>query len=148
MDDYLSKPFKGSELAQVLKRWLLVPAVAESNHGGEEREGSLLDQSVVDSIRTLNETLLPKMIAAWLVECPRLHRELHEAMNNKDAGALFRAAHALKNSTATIGALPLASLCNAIELLGRADNVASAKELMRELDQLFLRTEEAIRIMR
>ncbi|UTH74668.1 response regulator [Chromobacterium sp. IIBBL 290-4] len=142
MDDYLSKPFNQQQLAEALSRWL--PLDLECIHQ-EEAETLWLDPATHNAIHAIRSDLLEKMLAAWLQESPAMLAGIRQAIAADDGPALFRQAHALKNSSASIGALPLSSLCQTLEKLGKNADIADAAKLQDQLDHAFYHTMEALK---
>ena len=76
-----------------------------------------------------------EMIGLYLAETPPLLAAIQEAIAQGDAGGLQQAAHTLKSSSRNLGALPVAALSLALELLGRSGTVAGAAVLLAELQR-------------
>jgi signal transduction histidine kinase/DNA-binding NarL/FixJ family response regulator len=149
MDDYLSKPFKNSELAAALGRWV--------DPGSEGREGSdcegdtnaepdrpqtptdssALDQATLDGLRALESpdhpTLVADLMATYLNNSAELLDATRAALEAQDAEGVNRSAHALKSSSANAGALPFSTLCRELEAMGREGDLAGAKDLFERL---------------
>jgi HPt (histidine-containing phosphotransfer) domain-containing protein len=53
-------------------------------------------------------------------------------------------AHSLKSSSATLGALKLASLCRKLEELGRSNSLRNASDVFQELRREFVLVCEAL----
>ena len=66
------------------------------------------------------------MVQSYLNTAPQLLQSIREAVARNDAAALRRAAHTLKSSSASLGALALAALCKGLEAMGRTNRVAEA----------------------
>jgi two-component system sensor histidine kinase/response regulator len=148
MDDYLSKPFSRERLLATLQRWLPPasaaiqtaasatptakpappePITAPSNEGP-------INPRALDAIRRLpgpnGPALVSKVIDAYLADTPPRFAQLRAAVDAGDAEALRKAAHALKSSSANVGAEQLAALCRELEMLGRKATVAGAGMLL------------------
>src|SRR6202034_2622359 len=126
MDDFLSKPFSQQQLAALLKRWLALHVLPES----ERREGSrlaLIDAGVLRNIAALaRPALLNSMIDLYLEHSPSLIGAIETAAANMQAEALSQAVQNLKSSTANLGGLRLATLTKECEALLREGGVARA----------------------
>ncbi len=145
MDDYLSKPFTREQLASVVLRWLpesadlradtgSVPSPTDSVHGPQapyaaaaaDTDGPI-NPRALDAIRHLPGSngvlLVRKVIGAYLADTPTRLAQLHAAETAGDAEALHEAAHALKSSSANVGAEQLAALCKELEMLCHGDGV-------------------------
>jgi signal transduction histidine kinase/HPt (histidine-containing phosphotransfer) domain-containing protein/ActR/RegA family two-component response regulator len=83
--------------------------------------------------------LARKLVDIFLEQSPALMSRVREAIEAEDAGALHRAAHALKGTISNFPAGPARSVAARMETLGRDGDVAGAREtlpmLERELDR-------------
>ncbi|WP_434628990.1 response regulator [Chromobacterium sp. CV08] len=150
MDDYLPKPFTQKSLLAVLARWLVPGREVVSVGDGEAepaQEESWISPQALATIRDIDAGLLSRMLAAWLDESPRLLADIHQALKAGDGKALFRSAHALKNSAGSIGAQPLSSLCQMLEALGKEQRLDEAAGLAEQLDHVFYQSMTALKAL-
>lgn len=147
MDDYLSKPFRQSDLHAVLEHWLPagvpLPARAHAAVSAENtmvpgalrldmaavdaappREiGSILDRHALDSLRQLQraggENVLAKAVELYLNQSSRLLSTLEAGIADGDEDLVQRTAHTWKTSSASVGALTLAERLKAIDSAAR-----------------------------
>jgi HPt (histidine-containing phosphotransfer) domain-containing protein len=84
------------------------------------------------------------LIAMFLDEAPRRLAALREAAERGEARAVAREAHTLKGSCANFGARRLAGLCEQLEALGRAHDLASAADALAQLEVEFERVRAAL----
>ncbi|WP_338758669.1 response regulator [Massilia sp. METH4] len=162
MDDYLSKPFTQSMLAETLARWISLPRAALVHHGDAKRvqpvaaspaptspaappaardfDGSI-NRHALDAIRALNadkgELLLQRVLHAFIDDTPRHLASLREAIAASNAGSLRKLAHSLKSSSANVGADTLAQLSKDMEQLGRNDTTSGAADLLATMEREF-----------
>ena len=152
MDDYLSKPFTRERLAATLQRWLprqtesppartaAAPALAAPGPGAASAPttAGALNPRALDAIRHLpganGALLVNKVIGAYLLDAPVRLAQLRSAAEAGDSLALRKAAHAMKSSSANVGAEQLAALCKALETIGREDTVDGAECLLDEVE--------------
>ena len=133
MDDYLSKPFTRQQLATTLQRWLpysQAASVGEKSGRMRVHEATALhtDEPInpctLDAIRDLpganGASLVEKVVTAYLAETPPRIAQLRAAVDAGDTDTLRQVAHALKSSSANVGAEKLAALCKKLEMLGRS----------------------------
>ncbi len=130
-DDYLSKPFRQSQLHTMLKR-RLAPAAPDSGlpptGGGPAPEpapepfGALdgvLDAQALERLRELDPTgangLVGRVLKAFEGSLQRLLQQLQDARGVADLAGMRHVAHTLKSSAASVGALELSRLCADIE---------------------------------
>jgi len=133
MDDFLSKPFSQQQLAVLLKRWLALQVLPES----EKREGSrlpLIDPGVLRNIAALaRPALLDSMIELYLQHSPPLITAIEQAAARGQVEALQVALHTFKSSTANLGGLRLATLMKECEGMVRAGGVAKAAPALQRI---------------
>ena len=153
MDDYLSKPFTQEQLWAVLHRWL----PEEPSGGNRDRAArsvwtprttrpAPLDPEALDHLRALQQgsagDIFGKVVQSYLNTAPQLLQSIREAVARNDAAALRKAAHTLKSSSASLGALALAALCKGLEALGRTNRLTEAATVLPAL----LTEGEAVRV--
>ena len=147
MDDYLSKPFTEEQIRQVLSG-LLGPARSDCGEADIDMADSsgvavleVLDTSVLESYRERERNgrvgLLQRIVDAYLQQSEQHIDQLREALANSDPGALQRAAHTLKSSSANVGALTLSALCKQLEEQGRRGKIDGAAEQIVSLIELY-----------
>jgi CheY-like chemotaxis protein/HPt (histidine-containing phosphotransfer) domain-containing protein len=156
MNDYLSKPVQKAELEAMLEKWVHAPPFTEKGGAGVPgREPTMseiqpvLDQGVIASLRELggedDPDLFIELVNLFLSDTPERLRALSEAMERRDPTALERAAHALKSSSANLGALELSALFRDIEAAGREKDLSRAAPLVARSRSEFERVEVALR---
>jgi two-component system, sensor histidine kinase and response regulator len=130
MDDFLSKPFTQQQLATLLRRWLALRTLPESERRDLSRV-PLVDASVLRNIAALaNPTLLNSMIDLYLHHSPDLIEAIETAAANMQADELSQAVHTLKSSTANLGGTRLAMVAKECEVLAREGGVAQAAQIV------------------
>lgn len=104
---------------------------------------SVLDAQALERLRTLDPTgasrLVARVVEAYLASADRLRRQLDDGLAGGDTAAVRLAAHTLKSSSASVGALGLAETCARTEALARdqvtgAPLAAAVADLQRDLD--------------
>ncbi len=162
MNDYLSKPFTGEQLYQVLSKYLerseritiqepSVDRARESVTPESNQPSSLaIDASVLDGLAELQETgsqsLVQRVVQAYLESSEKLALQLHAAIDSADADSVARTVHTLKSSSANVGALKLADLCKTLETAGRQSDLSSAAELHRQIQQEYEQVIDALKL--
>jgi CheY-like chemotaxis protein len=135
-DDYLSKPFRQSQLLAMLTKRLSPQAPAPADHtpppGNADpawaaAADSVLDASALERLRELDpkgeNQLLSRVIKAFESSASRLMPQLHDAERAGDHAGVRHVAHTLKSSSASIGAIKLSQLCAEIETMVRTERV-------------------------
>jgi two-component system sensor histidine kinase/response regulator len=130
MDDFLSKPFTQQQLATLLRRWLALRTLPESDRRDLSRV-SLIDAGVLRNIAALAKpALLNSMIDLYLQHSPSLIAAIETAAVNMQAEALSQAVHTLKSSTANLGGTRLAMVAKECEVLVREGGVTQAGSIV------------------
>jgi CheY-like chemotaxis protein/HPt (histidine-containing phosphotransfer) domain-containing protein len=137
MDDCLGKPILLDDLQRALLR------------AAGSRAEPLFDPACIDRLRQLEaatgQAIVAEVVGHFLESAPGQVEAIREALASGDAGALGFAAHALKGSSAQLGACRLAALAEELEALARngavpeemtAGTPGIVAELAAELDRL------------
>jgi len=147
MDDHLPKPVQLVQLRDRLDRWLAeaAPAPAAGGAGGPVVvEEPPLDPEVLAGLRQLGaesgRDIVHQLTTLFLSTAIETLERIHQALADRDAAALGRAAHAIKGSSATVGAHLLARLSGELERqagVGDLDGAAATTvRLSAELDRI------------
>ena len=72
--------------------------------------------------------------------------DLRSAVESTDADSVRTCAHALKSSSANVGALNLAELCKQLEGKGREKNLSGAGMLQRRIQHEYERAAAALQL--
>ena len=151
MDDYLPKPVRQEELAEVLRRWVpqetprsdapeAPPSRAAAN--GSDRA---LDPEVLAGLRELGDAeLLAELAEMFLDDASSRLADLREALKESDTRTLERAAHTLKGSSGNMGATRMSAICAELHDIGVSGNLAGAPELLERLEEEFGRVRPAL----
>lgn len=147
-DDYLSKPFRQSQLHTMLKRRLTPAAPATgADAGGAPADApaaatgdrwavllQVLDAPSLDRLRELDPKgtngLIVRVLKAFEGSLQRLLAQLQDARRQGDHAAIRHVAHTLKSSSASVGALELSRLCADIERRIRQDDTQDLDPLL------------------
>lgn len=149
IDDYLSKPFTWEQLIGILAKHLPAtchrpgPSHTTGHQGvsGKPAESQdLIDFSCLDALRVMQRPEQPDIVALAIQkfgEGYHLKRQEIQAAIDEDApGRLAAAAHFLKSSSASLGALKLSAACRQLEQWGNEGNMAAVKDQAAEFMEL------------
>jgi response regulator RpfG family c-di-GMP phosphodiesterase len=149
IDDYLAKPISLAALQSVLKKWLPgknspMSALAHTAHDTSDNPPPL-DLDVMREIVGSDEATLAEL----LVEFRMSLLETCDAMRRASAAGYFAelaaAAHRLKSSSRSVGALPMGDLCAEIENVVKTANCGAVVALMHTLESTLPVLLDAIR---
>jgi HPt (histidine-containing phosphotransfer) domain-containing protein len=121
MDDYLTKPIRPAELAEVIERSAR-PAL----------EPGVLDQLLETTGG--DPEFVVALLDTFAEEAPAMLEELRRALTAADGETARRAAHTLKSNAATFGARGLAELCAELEGRARAGDLADGEQRLRRIE--------------
>jgi CheY-like chemotaxis protein/HPt (histidine-containing phosphotransfer) domain-containing protein len=151
MDDYLAKPFSRAALRAVLARWLPAEAAVATPVPVETHPPAttdVLDRSTLNALRALprkgTKDMLSHIVERYLTDSRDLVALIERSIEQGDAAALARAAHAWRSYNGNVGAHGLASLCRELEDRARSGKIATARELLGELRALHTRVREEL----
>ncbi|CAG1019844.1 two-component system, NarL family, sensor histidine kinase EvgS [Burkholderiaceae bacterium] len=138
-DDYLSKPFRQSQLLAMLTKRLSplsaptdeAPLPGAAPHSADAAwagaADSVLDAEALQRLRELDpkgeNQLLSRVIKAFESSAGRLLPQLLDAQGTGDMAGVRHVAHTLKSSSASIGAMKLSQLCADMEAKIRTDQL-------------------------
>jgi len=149
MDDYLSKPVKAHELAEVLERWSAPCLQAKQTEPSDRSPsaGEVIDLTVLESFREMQQEgapdLVNELIGLYTTDTQARLAELHAALKRQDAQALKRVAHSLKGSSSNLGVRSMAALCSQFEETLDRGALIESGTLLRRLEEEFARVVEA-----
>ena len=147
MSDYLSKPIKKAELADILQKWLQqIDHKHEAVQKKADQSGAprLFDRADMLDRLDNDHTFVQTILEESLLELPQLLQQLRVLCQGDDAITIRRQAHTMKGLAANISTSALREICFKIETAAKNGDVESARTLMPELEQTTLITMEAI----
>ncbi|MGI2902129.1 ATP-binding protein [Tolypothrix sp. VBCCA 56010] len=146
MDDYLTKPIRIQELMQVLKK--CQPLISEKKIMKELENQETINNPIhpaalyeILQIASFNSSIdglefLFETIDCYLEDTTRLLQDIHLYLDQANYKALRRAAHTLSSTSATLGAVNLATLCTKLEIM------MANEEFIKAAGQIYLIEEE------
>jgi two-component system sensor histidine kinase/response regulator len=152
MDDYLSKPLRPELLDKALTRWIgagrLSPEAVNSSAAELPQPISPAESrfNADDLIERLmgNKALAKRVAETFVNNMPQELLALSTAIRNSDSEAIVIAAHSIKGAAANAAGTAVSDLAAKLESLGRVGDIASAAEVLPELDAEFQSLKPAI----
>lgn len=151
MDDYISKPVKSETLSAAIERWTADRASSQPAEIAEQTPvagPTVLDAEVIAELRGLQSSTDPDffnhLIDLFIEETPHRLAAIRAAVAGSNPEALAHEAHALKGSSAHLGATRMDALCEILEEQGRGGSVSGALALLSVLEEEFARVREAL----
>jgi signal transduction histidine kinase/CheY-like chemotaxis protein/HPt (histidine-containing phosphotransfer) domain-containing protein len=137
MDDYVGKPVDPTELKQAIARALPAPPAGD-DHPAEEPDGSdvpLVDPSGLDELCAGDPEMRDQIVALFADQQPAFVADIARAVARSDLDAVHRTAHELKGSSANVGALRIAEICDRMCQIRPETFTADAAGQLRELER-------------
>jgi HPt (histidine-containing phosphotransfer) domain-containing protein len=138
MNDYISKPFKTTELYKKIKQLLPVKATVEDErqYEKETRADGLIDLSYLKGIINGNISFLYEMIDLFLDETPTDLNRISKAIDAADHKTIAQLAHKLRNSSGLMG---IEELSDNLEMI---ESKCEQKTGIKEISRIFTKTRE------
>jgi len=147
MDDYVSKPVRVEELVEALGKCFSNRRISESAKrftAAEVSTAEAIDPEVMEEFRAMMGEAASELIGLFLEDTPNLLADLRGAVAQKDAERLQRAAHTLKSSSASFGAMGLSALCRELEVMGRAGTLEGVAKKVAQIEAEYERVKIAL----
>ena len=152
MDDYLAKPVEPGQLDRTLRGW--IQQVTDFDQALEE--GTIRHKPIgtvtlrpdlrarLTSMGVEAEDDIQELVAIFLDDTQGRLTQLHHAVQAGDIETIQRVSHALKSSSAYLGADELCQICTDLEESGRAGQIDLAEELLAALPLVIQQLRDAL----
>jgi PAS domain S-box-containing protein len=141
MDDYLAKPLKEEQLAQVLARWLPArasPAPEESPANPADATEAGYDIEKLRRICRNDLQQVDEMLRLFISSTEALLADLALAVENRDAAQAARQAHQIKGAAAYMGANAMTELAGETEIHAKAADWPACVNVQEDLEAAFI----------
>jgi CheY-like chemotaxis protein len=148
MDDYISKPVRIEDLVASLERCAPQSIELAATPDLEASADPLIDWEVLARLKAdLDDdgTIVIEVIDMFLADTPQQLDRMRQALATASAQDLRHAAHTLKSTSASVGALALAACCREIEELARDGVLDQAAPLVPHAAALFIQIDSMMR---
>lgn len=102
------------------------------NDKSSSQPNATVCMDVIETLRELADEdtpdFLKDLIDSFLDDAPERLEAIRAGIQANDLATVLQASHALKSSSANLGALQLSNLCGVIEAQARRGNIASLEE--------------------
>jgi PAS domain S-box-containing protein len=149
MDDYISKPISARALEELLQEWVSAP-------GGNKRrafkaadhpmDGPILNPQRLADLAELGDSpsWLENILNRFLEDSSGRIAALRAAIDREEPNIVAEVAHAMKGSSANVGASAMAQVCKILQDLGRSGSVVGALDKLLELERVYAQTVAAL----
>jgi HPt (histidine-containing phosphotransfer) domain-containing protein len=107
---------------------------------------AVLDTNLFTELKdSMGADFIAELIDTYCEETPQLIQRLQEALAQGDANGFRLQAHSIKSSSAALGAVELAALARALEMLGKAGDLSAAGPEVERLTRAYGKAANALR---
>lgn len=144
MDDYLAKPYRIRELAEILDGWLLRSRIGLDEEGDSPPpypDPSVLELDRLASLHQLGylsgQDVLTPVLERYNQEGPELMERLRSGLATSDPEGVKRAAHSLVGTSGMLGAVNLVTLARELEVAAAGGELESCADQLPDLEEAF-----------
>ncbi|OPY12699.1 MAG: Signal transduction histidine-protein kinase BarA [Syntrophus sp. PtaB.Bin001] len=150
MDDFLAKPYRIADLQQMLDRWISVRRKNGDSPQIADQDSPAVNRETLDEIASLqpkdSKTILTKLISLYFDSSSKHIQNILDAVKNNDVATLQTAAHTLKSSSASLGAMNLSEKCKELEMMARSGDITGAADKFPLLEREYGRVLESLNL--
>ncbi len=147
MDDYIAKPLRAGELAEILSRWL-PPAsqapVADPAKGEEQPAAGSFDFQFLLRQVSGDREVCSEILQVFLADTPTHLVSLEEAIGRNDSAAAASLAHSVKGASGNVGAAGMYQLARSLEEACRRTDWPEVRKFFRELTLEFEKSKSLV----
>jgi PAS domain S-box-containing protein len=155
MDDYISKPVRGVQLQQALRRCATqksgttAPPTPSRRNSPKEvqptKRSNILNQEILEEYwSSHNFNILVDVIDIFKEEAPDQLEDLRLAIESGDTEKVYFISHQLKSSSLNFGRTQFSELCEKLEYMGKSNDLDSAPATFSKIEKRFLQLMEAL----
>jgi HPt (histidine-containing phosphotransfer) domain-containing protein len=109
---------------------------------------SVIDQPTFDALKeSMGADFINELVQTYFEETPQILEKLQQALNCQDCNAFRIAAHSIKSSSNSFGALEYGALAKELEMMGRAGNLSGAPDKVKTLVKGFEPVQKTLKEM-
>ena len=95
---------------------------------------SVIDQPTFEALKdSMGADFINELVQAYLDETPQLLSKLQDALVQQDCDLFRQAAHSIKSTSNSFGALQFGGLARELEMMGREADLGDAPEKVKSL---------------
>jgi two-component system, sensor histidine kinase and response regulator len=145
MDDFINKPINIGLLLATLAKWLNIEGRIETGITATEALNPAqpdklnvqpcLDVNILAGLIGDDPLDITQFLTIFQTEATTISAEIIAAIHAEQVTEIFSAAHKLKSTALSVGAIPLGNLCAALEVAGKANDLATINTLLPSFEQ-------------
>ena len=142
MDDYITKPVRGEDLARVLHLQSNAPACASGPASALEAPAGPVG-ALEDIEREVGTEVLYELIADFVTEAGRMVETVTQQLTGNDLAGAKRTLHTLRGCSAALHAAPLVNICSRVESQCRDGSLQDGSSAAAQVAEAYKITLEA-----
>jgi len=108
-----------------------------------------IDVATFENLKAMmGDDFIGELIDAYFEEAPQLIGQIEQALASGDAEVFRRAAHSLKSSSASFGAMQFSARAKELELIGKEGNLAGTGEKVAKLKLDYISVHDSLEALR
>ena len=146
MDDYLSKPTSLDKLAQMLKKWVSVPAGISPGSAGRSgsASGSTGSGSAGAPPASIESTLSPDLVPVFISSTASSMSEIKKGLQDRVVSIVVAKAHEIESAALAVGAAKVSAFSKELEMAGKQENWPLMEESFVNLEMAFHQLAETV----
>lgn len=107
---------------------------------------AVIHLSTFENLRsTLGDDFIGELVVTYCIEMSGLLEQLRQALDQNDAVTFQRAAHSIKSSSASLGALNFSGQAKELEMIGKSGDLSGADAKMALLVEAYQDVQRTLR---
>lgn len=138
MDDYLSKPVQLQQLKATLEKWLPAPEhkpVTFTEQAAVSQATTPIDVSILEALVGKDPATIREFLQDFRVNASEIGKQLRDAAQKNQFDLIKAAAHKLKSSARSVGAMRLGEWCAKIEQAAKDSNEKELASLLPHFEE-------------
>jgi HPt (histidine-containing phosphotransfer) domain-containing protein len=108
-------------------------------------EQPIIDSPTFEALReNMGADFIAELVNAYFEEAPQLLKKLQHALDSQDCDAFRQAAHSIKSTSNSFGALQYGALAKELEMMGREGRLEGAPVKVRTLVDGFVLVRQSL----
>ena len=142
MDDYITKPVKPQDLADIIEKWLEIGNTCTEDKTEPILYPTAVETEIFDRSALLKRLmgdngLIEQVVLTFLEDMENVISNLKNAISNRDIEGAYRLAHTVKGAAANVCASALRDAAYRVEIAGKERNLEKASLFLTDLEEQF-----------
>jgi HPt (histidine-containing phosphotransfer) domain-containing protein len=107
---------------------------------------TVIDLPTFENLKSeMGEDFIVELVDTYLSDAPNLLLEMRQALHDENCTTFQRAAHSLKSTSATFGALNLSTLAKELEMMGKSGSLDGAESRLDLVTSEYAQVEKTLK---